>query len=180
MPGLKQPVRLTMNSSPALVPGSHASTNPGSNMPQRHQLADLADTTNLAVQVAKTLRAGDVIILTGELGAGKTTFTQALADALGITAPITSPTFVLARHHTHPDGGLNLVHVDAYRVSAADELALLHLLSSLPLEDVPIELRSGTTAEIPFCYLDLSVYGHRTKSADFFTDFFDVVVDVPS
>ncbi|MDN6533905.1 MAG: tRNA (adenosine(37)-N6)-threonylcarbamoyltransferase complex ATPase subunit type 1 TsaE, partial [Yaniella sp.] len=59
-------------------------------------LADLAATKNFALAVANQLQAGDVIILTGELGAGKTTFTQGLARGLGITAPITSPTFVLA------------------------------------------------------------------------------------
>jgi len=148
-------------------------------MPQRHQLADLADTTNLAVQVAKTLRAGDVIILTGELGAGKTTFTQALADALGITAPITSPTFVLARHHTHPDGGLNLVHVDAYRITGADELASLDLESWLTDSVVVIEWGRGTAEALTDSYLDIELIRPGASTDELITDFSDDEVDEP-
>ncbi len=75
----------------------------------------------LGARVARQLRAGDVVLLTGELGAGKTTFTRGLGAALGVRGTVTSPTFVLAR--THPrDDGAPLVHVDAYRLSDAAEL----------------------------------------------------------
>lgn len=83
---------------------------------------DAAATQAIAARLAVFCRAGDVLVLTGDLGAGKTTFTQGLARALGITAPVTSPTFVIAREHAPIPGGLGLVHVDAYRLGGAMEL----------------------------------------------------------
>jgi tRNA threonylcarbamoyladenosine biosynthesis protein TsaE len=72
-------------------------------------------------RVARVLRAGDLVALNGELGAGKTTFTRGLGAELGVRGSVTSPTFVLAR--THPRaGGAPLVHVDAYRLGSAAEL----------------------------------------------------------
>ena len=72
-------------------------------------------------RVARELRAGDVVCLTGPLGAGKTTFARGLGRALGVRGTITSPTFVVARTHSRADGP-PLVHVDAYRLSHAAEL----------------------------------------------------------
>ena len=75
----------------------------------------------LGARIARQLTAGDVVALTGELGAGKTTLTRGLGHALGVRGAVASPTFVLAR--THPrSGGAPLVHVDAYRLSDASEL----------------------------------------------------------
>lgn len=80
----------------------------------------------LGASVAPLLRAGDLVLLDGELGAGKTTFTRGLGAALGARGPITSPTFVLAR--THPTvSGTPLVHVDAYRLATAAEVEDLDL-----------------------------------------------------
>ena len=83
---------------------------------------DAAATQALAAALAPHCRAGDVLVLAGDLGAGKTTFTQGLARGLGIAAPITSPTFVIAREHPGPVGRPGLVHVDAYRLAGALEL----------------------------------------------------------
>lgn len=74
----------------------------------------------LGALVARQLRAGDLVLLNGELGAGKTTFTRGLGEALGVRGAVTSPTFVLAR--THPADPTPLVHVDAYRLGSAMEL----------------------------------------------------------
>jgi tRNA threonylcarbamoyladenosine biosynthesis protein TsaE len=75
----------------------------------------------LGALLASQLRAGDLVTLNGELGAGKTTLTRGLGAALGVRGAVTSPTFVLAR--THPrESGAPLVHVDAYRLSSAIEL----------------------------------------------------------
>jgi tRNA threonylcarbamoyladenosine biosynthesis protein TsaE len=75
----------------------------------------------LGARVAAQLAAGDLVLLNGELGAGKTTLTRGLGAALGVRGLVTSPTFVLAR--THPRaGGAPLVHVDAYRLRSAVEL----------------------------------------------------------
>lgn len=95
-------------------------------------------TQHVACQLAEHLRPGDVVVLTGELGAGKTTFTQGLGRGLGIGEAIISPTFVLARQHPNDPHGSNpggpmLVHVDAYRLSSAaeiDDIDLEHTLDS--------------------------------------------------
>lgn len=83
------------------------------------------DTFALAADVAKTLRVGDVILLHGELGAGKTTFTKGLAKALGIEETVTSPTFNYVKEYQ--GGRLPLFHFDMYRVSDADEVYELGL-----------------------------------------------------
>lgn len=74
------------------------------------------------VEVGRRLGAGDLVLLTGDLGAGKTTFTRGLGEGLGVRGPVTSPTFVLARTHPSLVGGAPLVHVDAYRLGSALEL----------------------------------------------------------
>ncbi|MGV8897219.1 MAG: tRNA (adenosine(37)-N6)-threonylcarbamoyltransferase complex ATPase subunit type 1 TsaE [Rhodoglobus sp.] len=75
----------------------------------------------LGATIAAELEAGDLVLLNGELGAGKTTLTRGIGEALGVRGAVTSPTFVLAR--THPrQSGAPLVHVDAYRLGSAVEL----------------------------------------------------------
>jgi tRNA threonylcarbamoyl adenosine modification protein YjeE len=74
------------------------------------------------VEVGRRLGTGDLVLLTGDLGAGKTTFTRGLGEGLGVRGPVTSPTFVLARTHPSLVGGVPLVHVDAYRLGSALEL----------------------------------------------------------
>lgn len=76
----------------------------------------------LGIELARLLRAGDLLVLTGPLGAGKTTLTRGIGDGLQVRGPVTSPTFVLARTHPSLVGGVPLVHVDAYRLSSALEL----------------------------------------------------------
>ena len=144
-----------------------------------HELADLTATRRLATQVAAHLRAGDVLILTGDLGAGKTTFTQGLATALGITAAVTSPTFVLARLHNHPADGLNLVHVDAYRITTADELTSLDLETWLSDSVVVIEWGRGLAEELTDSYLDIELIRPGATTDELITDFSDEDVDEP-
>lgn len=76
------------------------------------------ETQTLAARLARDLAAGDVIALAGDLGAGKTTFTQGLALGLGVTAPVTSPTFVLINRYRTADGPI-LQHADCYRLQNA-------------------------------------------------------------
>lgn len=99
--------------------------------------ATTADQTHsLAARLASVLEAGDLLVLSGELGAGKTTFTQGLGEGLGVRAGIISPTFVLVRIHPNlPDGprpgGPDLVHVDAYRLGSAAEIDDIDLENTL-------------------------------------------------
>ena len=74
------------------------------------------------VRLGTELRAGQLLVLTGPLGAGKTTLTRGIGEGLGVRGPVTSPTFVLARTHPSLVGGPPLVHVDAYRLGSALEL----------------------------------------------------------
>jgi tRNA threonylcarbamoyladenosine biosynthesis protein TsaE len=85
------------------------------------------ETRTVGRSIAPLLRAGDVVVVAGELGAGKTTFTQGLAAGLGVTDSVVSPTFTLAREY---EGRLRLVHVDLYRLDRAQEVL------DLGLEDV--------------------------------------------
>ena len=80
----------------------------------------------LGVRLGALLRAGDLLVLTGPLGAGKTTLTRGIGEGLGVRGPISSPTFVLARSHPTASG-TPLVHVDAYRLASATELDDLDL-----------------------------------------------------
>ena len=89
-----------------------------------------AETQALARELAQTLQPPVVIALYGDLGAGKTLFTQALARALGVTEPVTSPTFTLINEYELPAGG-RLFHVDVYRLHNAVEEAI-----ALGLEDL--------------------------------------------
>ena len=92
-----------------VVPGELA-------VPVPQPLPDLVATRALGARLAGGVRAGDLLVLSGPLGAGKTSLTQGLGEALGVRGAITSPTFVLARVHRGP---LPLVHVDAYRLREA-------------------------------------------------------------
>ena len=80
------------------------------------------DMNALGRELGRHLRAGDVLVLTGPLGAGKTTLTRGIGQGLGVRGPVTSPTFVLARTHPSLGSGPALVHVDAYRLASALEL----------------------------------------------------------
>lgn len=88
----------------------------------RVTIATPDDMERLGARLARSLGAGDLVALNGELGAGKTTLTRGLGEALGVRGTVTSPTFVLARTHPRAGGGAPLVHVDAYRLSSPAEL----------------------------------------------------------
>jgi len=84
------------------------------------KVRSVEETWKLAASLAKELRRGDVVCLEGELGAGKTTFTQGLAAALGVPGRVTSPTFCIVQEHESPD--VLLVHMDLYRLSGEDDV----------------------------------------------------------
>lgn len=87
---------------------------------------------NFGEQIGSKLIAGDVLVLSGPLGAGKTTFAQGVGLGLGIPDSITSPTFVIARHHRAGIRNLELVHVDAYRLANSDDLQDLEIDAAAP------------------------------------------------
>lgn len=99
-----------------------------------------ADIQAFAARVADRLQAGDLVILRGPLGAGKTTFAQGIGAGLGVRERLTSPTFVIARVHR---GRLPVVHVDAYRIGGLDELDDLDLDADLDSSVTLVEWGSG-------------------------------------
>ena len=110
----------------------------------------------LGAQVGELLAAGDVVVLDGPLGAGKTTFVQGLAERLGVQGNVTSPTFVVSRIHKAKPGGLALVHVDAYRLSAPNDLVDLDLDSTENAVFL-IEWGSPYVASFTDSWLELSI-----------------------
>ncbi|GGW43942.1 tRNA (adenosine(37)-N6)-threonylcarbamoyltransferase complex ATPase subunit type 1 TsaE [Streptomyces xantholiticus] len=104
---------------------------------------------DLGRSLAKLLRPGDLVMLTGELGAGKTTLTRGLGEGLGVRGAVTSPTFVIARVHPSLTGGPALVHVDAYRLGGGlDEMEDLDLDVSLPESVVVVEWGDGKVEDL--------------------------------
>ena len=88
----------------------------------RHTIATAGEMEALGERIGAGLVVGDLIVLTGPLGAGKTTLTRGIAEGLGVRGPVQSPTFVIARTHPSLVGGAPLVHADAYRLDSALEL----------------------------------------------------------
>ena len=109
------------------------------------ELATPADTESLGRAVGARLRAGDVVVLSGPLGAGKTVLARGIGAGLGVRGPITSPTFVIAREHPALPGsrGVPLVHVDAYRLGGIAELDDLDLDTDLLTAAVVVEWGEG-------------------------------------
>ncbi|MFG2139386.1 tRNA (adenosine(37)-N6)-threonylcarbamoyltransferase complex ATPase subunit type 1 TsaE [Streptomyces sp. NPDC048650] len=103
----------------------------------------------LGRRLAGLLRPGDLVLLTGELGAGKTTLTRGLGEGLGVRGAVTSPTFVIARVHPSLVGGPALVHVDAYRLGGGlDQMEDLDLDVSLPESVVVVEWGDGKVEDL--------------------------------
>lgn len=115
----------------------------GLHLPVVAEVPDADAMRALGRALAPLLRAGDLLIASGDLGAGKTTFTQGLGEGLGVEGPIISPTFVLARVHRSLTGGPALVHADAYRLGGFAELEDLDLEESLADSVTVIEWGSG-------------------------------------
>lgn len=121
------------------------------------QVPDADAMRELGRSLAGQLGAGDLIVLSGELGAGKTTFTQGLGRGLGVRGDITSPTFVIARVHPSLIGGPELVHVDAYRLGGLDELDDLDLDTSLDDAVTVVEWGEGLAEGLSESRLEVAI-----------------------
>jgi tRNA threonylcarbamoyl adenosine modification protein YjeE len=107
--------------------------------------------------LAPMLRPGDLIVLNGPLGAGKTTLVQGIGDGLHVRGPVTSPTFVIARVHPPRGGGPALVHVDAYRLSSPAEVDDLDLDADLERSVTVVEWGGGLVGELAPSWLDVTI-----------------------
>lgn len=111
----------------------------------------------LGERLGATLVAGDLVVLTGELGAGKTTFTQGLGEGLQVRGGVTSPTFVISRVHPSLVGGPDLVHVDAYRLGGLDELDDLDLDTPLESSVTVVEWGAGLAEALADARLEVLI-----------------------
>lgn len=121
----------------------------------RREIATAEEMEQLGLRIGAQLEAGDLLILTGPLGAGKTTFTRGLAEGLGVRGPVQSPTFVIARTHPSLVGRAPLVHVDAYRLGSAAELDDLDL--DLAHSVVVVEWGRGMAEELADSWWDIEL-----------------------
>ena len=100
---------------------------------------DADETRALGARLARLLRAGDLVMLSGGLGAGKTTLAQGIGAALQVRGRVSSPTFIIARVHPALSDGPDLIHVDAYRITSLEEIDALDLDSSLDRSVILVE-----------------------------------------
>ncbi|MFC1400577.1 MULTISPECIES: tRNA (adenosine(37)-N6)-threonylcarbamoyltransferase complex ATPase subunit type 1 TsaE [Streptacidiphilus] len=119
---------------------------------------DAAAMQDLGRGLAPLLRPGDLVLLSGELGAGKTTLARGLGAGLGVRGAVTSPTFVIARVHPSLTGGPALVHVDAYRLGGGlDQMEDLDLDVSLTDSVVVVEWGEGRVEELSETRLEVRI-----------------------
>ena len=127
-------------------------------------LADAEQTRLLGERLAAVLRAGDLVVLVGDLGAGKTTLTQGIGAGLGVRGQVASPTFIIARSHPSLGDGPDLVHVDAYRLTSLDEVDALDLDSSLADSVTVVEWGEGLVEQLSEDWLEVRL--ERPRGAD--------------
>jgi tRNA threonylcarbamoyladenosine biosynthesis protein TsaE len=111
----------------------------------------------LGTRLAGLLRAGDLVVLTGSLGAGKTTLVQGIGAGLGVRGPVTSPTFVIARLHPSLRGGPDLVHADAYRLGSRLEVDDLDLDADIDHSVTVVEWGDGLVENLAASHLRLTI-----------------------
>lgn len=120
-----------------------------------HEISTAQAMEELGARIGQDLVAGDVLVLTGPLGAGKTTLVRGIAEGLGVRGPVQSPTFVIARTHPSLVGSAPLVHADAYRLGDAGELEDLDL--DLDGSVTIIEWGLGLVEQIADAWWDIAI-----------------------
>jgi tRNA threonylcarbamoyladenosine biosynthesis protein TsaE len=135
---------------------------------REHVLPTPEDTRALGAALADVVRPGDLVVLAGPLGAGKTALTQGLGAALGVREPVTSPTFVIAR--VHRGGRVPLVHVDAYRLGGVADVDDLDLDASAAESVTVVEWGQGLVEQLADEHLEVRLdrrddVGDETRTA---------------
>jgi tRNA threonylcarbamoyladenosine biosynthesis protein TsaE len=126
--------------------------------PARLRIATEADMRALGRRLASLLRPGDLVILAGPLGAGKTTLVQGIGEGLGVRGPVTSPSFVIARVHPVLTGpGPALVHADAYRLGSVGEVDDLDLDTDAATAVTVVEWGAGLAEGLAEDRLEISI-----------------------
>ena len=146
------------------------------------QVADADQMHELGIRIAKQFRAGDLVVLVGPLGAGKTTLTRGIGEGLQAIGNVSSPTFVIARTHKREGSAVPMVHVDAYRLGGAAELDDLDidfensivlvewgrgLLEGISDNWLEIEIERDHTGESEIRELKILAFGDRWSTVTF-------------
>ncbi len=126
-------------------------------MREHVDVATADEMRGLGRRLAADLRAGDLLVLSGPLGAGKTTLVQGIGAGLGVRGPVTSPTFVIARVHPSLRGGPALVHADAYRLGGVAEIDDLDLDSDAASSVTAVEWGEGLAEGLSEDRLEVSI-----------------------
>ncbi|WP_203657689.1 tRNA (adenosine(37)-N6)-threonylcarbamoyltransferase complex ATPase subunit type 1 TsaE [Actinocatenispora rupis] len=121
------------------------------------ELSTVDDTREFGKRLAALLRAGDLVVLVGPLGAGKTALAQGIGAGLGVTGAVTSPTFVISRVHRAGSGGVPMVHVDAYRLGGVVEVDDLDLDASIDESVTVVEWGEGLVEQLSPARLDVRI-----------------------
>ena len=123
-----------------------------------------AEMRDLGERLAGLLRAGDLIVLSGSLGAGKTTLAQGIGAGLGVRGPVTSPTFVIARQHPSLRGGPDLVHADAYRLGSRAEVDDLDLDTDVATSVTVVEWGEGLVEDLAPSFLQIAISAEQPSA----------------
>lgn len=158
-------------------------TSPAPALDEQAVVATADQMRALGGRLAGLLRAGDLVVLSGPLGAGKTTLAQGIGAGLGVRGKVTSPTFVIARLHPSLGNGPDLVHADAYRLGSRAEVDDLDLDADLASSVTVVEWGEGLVEDLAASFLSVGirsdgelVAGHEApgQAAEFAAD-----LDVP-
>jgi tRNA threonylcarbamoyladenosine biosynthesis protein TsaE len=140
---------------------------PAPGLDEQVVVATAAEMRSLGARIARLLEAGDVVVLSGPLGAGKTTLAQGIGAGLDVRGHVTSPTFVIARVHPSLRGGPDLVHADAYRLGSRAEVDDLDLDADLATAVTVVEWGEGLVEDLAASFLAVHIraHGEMTTSA---------------
>ena len=136
--------------------------------------SDADQTRALGEDLGRILAAGDLVMLSGGLGAGKTTLTQGIGIGMGVRGRVASPTFIVARVHPSLSGGPDLIHADAYRIKDLRDLETLDLDSSLDEAVTVVEWGEGKTEAMSDERLSIEVRRASGGQADTDGDIIDL------
>lgn len=121
------------------------------------EVSSREETQTFACALGRQLAAGDLLMLRGELGAGKTTFAQGIGSGMQVRGQVASPTFIVARVHPSLVGGPALIHADAYRITSLDDLETLDLDSTIDEAVTIVEWGEGKTEAMSDSRLEIDV-----------------------